>query len=306
MKFTKLFITYGIPRSGKSTWAKEMKNKNGWIRVNKDDLREMLFKSEYDPGNEKLVVSVRDKIVETALRRGRTVVVDDTNFPFGGKHYKSLCEIAQRVGNVEVIEKYFEVSLKEALRRNKVSEDGKPVPPEVIENMYNKHVNGKPYDFKSVYFESIKPVERNKDLPECVIFDVDGTLAITGDRSPYDMTKVGIDNCNENIAYLNNIIYRYTTETRWMDVDIIIFSGREDCSYEDTKRWFKENNIYFDKMYMRKTGDSRKDSIIKKELYEEHIKDKYNVICIFDDRDQVVNMWRSLGLTCAQVNYGDF
>jgi hypothetical protein len=57
---------------------------------------------------------------------------------------------------------------------------------------------------------------------------------------------------------------------------------------------------------MRKSGDYRKDYEVKKEIYETYIKDKFNVLCVLDDRQSVVDMWRSLGLTCLQVNYGDF
>jgi len=57
---------------------------------------------------------------------------------------------------------------------------------------------------------------------------------------------------------------------------------------------------------MRKTGDSRKDSIVKREIFEEHIKGKYRIQFVLDDRNQVVEMWRQLGLTCLQVAEGDF
>lgn len=52
---------------------------------------------------------------------------------------------------------------------------------------------------------------------------------------------------------------------------------------------------------MRQTGDLKKDGIIKQEIYEQYIKDKYNVKFILDDRNQVVEMFRSLGLTVFQV-----
>ena len=58
---------------------------------------------------------------------------------------------------------------------------------------------------------------------------------------------------------------------------------------------------------MRASGDTRKDSIVKKELYEKHIKNKYYVSFWLDDRNQVVDMVRKeLGLLCLQVYYGDF
>ena len=57
---------------------------------------------------------------------------------------------------------------------------------------------------------------------------------------------------------------------------------------------------------MRKTGDNRKDCIVKRELFDAHIKDKYYIDFILDDRNQVVNMWRELGFTVMQVADGNF
>jgi hypothetical protein len=54
---------------------------------------------------------------------------------------------------------------------------------------------------------------------------------------------------------------------------------------------------------MRKTDDNRCDSIVKEEIYNEYIKDKYNVLAVFDDRDRVVDMWRRIGLPTYQVYY---
>jgi hypothetical protein len=67
------------------------------------------------------------------------------------------------------------------------------------------------------------------------------------------------------------------------------------------------HQIPFDELLMRKTGDNRKDSIIKKEIFMEHVQNKYFIEFILDDRNQVVDMWRNdLQLPCFQVYYGDF
>ena len=39
---------------------------------------------------------------------------------------------------------------------------------------------------------------------------------------------------------------------------------------------------------MRSEKDYRSDEIIKEELYNQYIKDKYYCIAIFDDRDRVI------------------
>ncbi len=57
---------------------------------------------------------------------------------------------------------------------------------------------------------------------------------------------------------------------------------------------------------MRKTDDFRPDEDVKKEIYNENIKNKFNVLYVFDDRNSVVNIWRNEGLTCLQVANGDF
>ena len=58
---------------------------------------------------------------------------------------------------------------------------------------------------------------------------------------------------------------------------------------------------------MRSEGDHRKDSIIKEELYNIYVKGLYNVKLVLDDRNVVVDLWRNkLGLTCLQIDYGNF
>jgi hypothetical protein len=54
------------------------------------------------------------------------------------------------------------------------------------------------------------------------------------------------------------------------------------------------------------SADMRKDAVIKQELFDKYVAGKYNVLFVLDDRNQVVDFWRSIGLTCFQVNYGNF
>lgn len=51
---------------------------------------------------------------------------------------------------------------------------------------------------------------------------------------------------------------------------------------------------------------NRKDVVIKRELFDRYIRDNYQVLFVLDDRNQVVDMWRELGLKCLQVAPGDF
>ena len=62
-----------------------------------------------------------------------------------------------------------------------------------------------------------------------------------------------------------------------------------------------------DILYMRKQGDYTPDDELKESWYMNMSEeDKLRLVCIFDDRNKVVEMWRRLGLTCLQVAKGDF
>jgi hypothetical protein len=67
---------------------------------------------------------------------------------------------------------------------------------------------------------------------------------------------------------------------------------------------------YWDRweLHMRKTGDMRRDAVVKKELYQNFVvPSKREIAYVLDDRNQMVDMWRKeLGLPCLQVWYGDF
>ena len=91
---------------------------------------------------------------------------------------------------------------------------------------------------------------------------------------------------------------------------VVFFSGRDAVCRPETIAWLNE---YFGwqttdyELFMRSKNDNRKDAIIKYELFERHILERYYVELVVDDRQQVVDMWRrTLGLTCVQVDYGDF
>ena len=137
-------------------------------------------------------------------------------------------------------------------------------------------------------------------MKKAIICDIDGTLAIRGDRGPFEHEKAQEDKVNTHVSNLLSIY-------KEKDYDIIIISGRQDRFEELTKNWLLTNSIPFDKLYLRETEDNRKDSETKKDIYMKYVKDVYEIEFVLDDRNQVVDMWRKeLNLQCFQVNYGDF
>lgn len=137
-------------------------------------------------------------------------------------------------------------------------------------------------------------------MRKAIICDIDGTLAHMQNRSPYDWDKVGDDVVDKTIKEILRTFYSTS------EYDIILISGRDDVCKQITERWLDKNYIFYDGLYMRKHNDNRPDEAIKKEIYDKHIKDKYDVEFVLDDRNKVVKMWRGIGLKCLQVAEGDF
>lgn len=136
-------------------------------------------------------------------------------------------------------------------------------------------------------------------MKKAIIVDIDGTLAKMNGRGPFDWHRVGEDKVNPAVQLLVGLASYYC--------NVIIFSGRDSCCREATIEWLKSHKIPHENLYMRPEGNFEKDCIIKRRLYDEHIVGKYDIQFVVDDRDQVVEMWRKdLGLTCFQVDYGNF
>ena len=143
-----------------------------------------------------------------------------------------------------------------------------------------------------------RPYIPDEALPAAVICDLDGTLALLNGRNPYDASTCEQDVLNPVVA---GIIRSLPDETR-----LVLVSGREERHRAQTERWLAAHGVAYDSLHMRETGDRRKDAVVKEEIFEERIRPNYHVRFVLDDRDQVVAMWRRLGLTCLQVAEGDF
>lgn len=302
----KVTICKGLPASNKSTWAKEkVENSNCSIkRVNKDDLRAMLDSSKHSKGNEKYVLQLRDHIILTALDLGKSVIVDDTNFhpiheerirQLVSDYNKGLYGDSQSTNNVQVEIKFFNVSPEECIERDLKRPNS--VGAKVIWGMYNKYLKPEP--------EKIELMKQDKSLPHAVICDLDGTVALMNGRSPYDYDKCDTDLPNNNIILILHYYLNHANNHR-----VIFLSGRDGRGKEKTLNWLEKNVIssYTDnyELHMREPNDDRKDCIIKKELFDANIKGKYYIDFVLDDRNQVVQLWRSMGLTCLQVAEGNF
>lgn len=291
-------MTKGLPGSGKSTWAKRYVGEHpGVVRVNNDDLRMSMFGVDFDSKFEDAIGRARRALIESAMGAHADIVVDNCNL--SQKADREVRRLAKAYGYDVKVQDFTHLSLDTCLRRDAARPN--PVGHKVIRRMYDDFLAPKPITYAP------PPNAR-----EAIICDLDGTLALfckrkhcgceLPHRSPYSQTEYSFDALNPTVSsFILDQVDR-------LDRDLIIVTGREetDAVRRATVLWLNNHGVPWEHVYMRPEGDHREDSIVKRETFNKYIRDTYNVKLVLDDRDRVVNMWRSLGLQCWQVADGNF
>jgi phosphoglycolate phosphatase-like HAD superfamily hydrolase len=149
-------------------------------------------------------------------------------------------------------------------------------------------------------------------LIPCYLFDIDGTLSDVTHRLHYIAGTKDWDSFFAACVDDPPIEHACTLARTLIDADreVIFVSGRSDRVHDETRTWLKQhvhlNAGYGLRLYMRKHGDHREDHVVKGELLDRIIQDGFTPLIAFDDRDQVVKMWRECGVPCYQVAPGNF
>jgi predicted kinase len=300
---TKLVLTRGLPASGKSTYARNLIAEDPtFVRLNRDDFRQMLFgKAVLDSVGEVAVTIAQHGAMEKVLKSGMNVIVDDTNFFARG--VRDLIKIAYKHdAEVEFVD-FTDVSLEECINRDIVrrqqgnSNLSDAVGEKVIRGMYDRYLKGRklPLPIPAVPNLEIEPYVADTTKLSAILVDIDGTLAKMADRSPYDWHRVGED--EPVLAVIEAVKAAMSNGD-----EVIVMSGRDGSCREITEKWLTRYlDVSWSALFMRAPGDQRRDDIVKYGLFNEHIRNNYNVKYVLDDRPQVCRMWRKLGLFVFQV-----
>lgn len=299
-----LIICRGLPGSGKTyqatAWVAE--DPDHRARVNRDDLRDMVHDGVHIKGvTEPRIMAVRDAAISALLRKGVDVVSDDTNL--AQRTARDLAKLARRAGaDVEVWDftdrPVADCIQRDARRERSVGED-------VIRGMHTRYLRGRTYPLPlpeedDAQAPGLKPYAAVPGAPKAVLVDIDGTTALMCDRSPFDESRVADDLPNWPVIRVVRALHLAGNR-------IVFVSGRTSACRAATEAWIDRHvAIPYDGLHMRAEGDFRKDFHVKADLFDEHIRNVYDVACVLDDRRQVVEMWRALGLTVLQVAEGDF
>ena len=321
----KVLILTGLSGSGKSTFARRFCAENSnWLRINRDDLRRSLLTislAEYAntwPDVERnrietIVNELQITAILEGIRGGWHVLIDNTNLKLSYlNEFKKL--LSSHFDDVEIQYRLMDVPVDECIQRDKYRDDS--VGEAVIRRQAEQlAILKKKFKFQTERLTRNATFQREQNaqgtgplLPRCVLVDIDGTVADKGDRLPFDWHRVGKDTPKWPII-------RLVQAMRASGYAIVFFSGRDAVCRSETIAWLNEHFGWQSEstaasdyeLFMRPQNDSRQDSLIKQELFEQHILGRYYVEFVVDDRQQVVDMWRrTLGLTCVQVDYGNF
>lgn len=306
---SKMIICCGLPGSGKTSYAiARARADSNIIVVERDQLRKMMYGTYYGPEvDEDQVTAAQIGLINAMFKKDRTVIVSDTNLR--RKNVQNLVNLANRWGaQIEFV--YFDVPVDTCVERDKAraARGERAVGEQVIREKAKAFIKGgylvPRFDDMVAVAQSRIPYDPPDDLPQAIICDLDGTVALHN-RSPHDYDLLWSDSPNHSIIDI--------VKTEWNSYTSVLFvSGRPDSHREMTVAWLDQHigiNPDFNsdaELFMRKTGDKRMDAIVKYELFDNNIRNKWDIKYVLDDRTQCVDVWRSIGLTCLQVAFGDF
>ncbi len=142
-----------------------------------------------------------------------------------------------------------------------------------------------------------------------VVFDIDGTLSIVGDRvkclegdkPDWDQFYERCDEDAPNRVAIRTYQALHATGT---GPKMVLLTGRRESVRAKTEEWLRKHQVFgYTQLLMRPDGDFRHDTIVKPELLAAQ---DIRPDLVFEDRDAMVNYWRSQGIPCFQVAPGNF
>ena len=295
-----LVIIRGVPASGKSTVALTYRDQ-GYTLVNRDDIRYALYRSYWGGDiDEDVVTDVENAAISSALRKGDDVVVDATNL--NHKALRTKLSLASEF-NAEVTYHDVVVSFDTAVAQDeaRAAKQGRSVGKAVIKGFFKRYhideTNGllPPALPAWPVFEKALPHEKGK--LDAYIVDTDGTVADSDSvRNPYDVSKYHLDKPITHVIGAVEGVYD-------AGFCIVGVSGRKEKYRDITLDWWGTHlpSIEHSGFFMRPDNDNRVDAIVKYEIFKRDIEPHYNIFGAFDDRPQVLRMWRAVGIPTFDV-----
>lgn len=300
------YILRGLPGSGRDDAAKNMVEDDSWlIRVSRHDIGMQLYGYYHPMDHDRFMTDnitlIQTSQIDTALKAGLSVVVDDINVD--AESIKRLYILANRYNlTPEIID--FDLHFEKCIKADRYANPS--YGEAYIRTLVKKFIDkGSLRPVPANNPEEIKlgrRYEPDKSLPKAFWLDADGTFFGMGERDPFDFHLVHLDYVHEHIK---NIVQALRKD----GYAILVMTGRDESCREGTWKAFCDAGVEPTEMFMRPNGTSDiQDFMIKEEIFfGNDIHKKYFVEFAFDDRTSVVKHTRySMGIPVLQVADGDF
>lgn len=311
------YIYIGAPASGKSYYkdnfikAEKLEGKSYTV-LERDELRKQIcsrenpnldikknFQEVFYSLSKSEINTIETEIttfIDTTIKsKTNNLILSNTNL---SKKYRNKLINTLKENGYEIFIKVFNPPLELLLNRNVYRKDSVDVG--VLVNMYQKlqvEINQGLLNNPNTFLKT--PPFSNAISDKCILVDLDGTIAHIKDnyRTHYDKdcSKDIFDEMVFHMAYSLSLKYQ---------ADLVFLTGRNTGSWESSKAWLETHVGKHSKyklegiqLYSRFSRDYRPDTEAKKDLYDNFIIPNYKeVLCVFDDRPSMVNMWNDLGL----------
>lgn len=298
----KLTVLVGPPGSGKTTYA--------LLQCQGSDLAEdgKLYINQDSQGKEGHL-----KQFQLALDLKADIYVDRLNFSKGQRdRYLAPARAAGYETEIIVLHENRETCLKRCLARLAHHETitTEENAHSALNMFFAKYERPTPDEADTITF--VYP-EHKLNLTACII-DIDGTAANIDHRLHFVRKEEGKRadwqsffknmHLDEPNTWCRDIVNSMREKNA-----IVYCSGRPDNFRKETTTWLQENKFLtmHDYLLMRPRNDSRDDRIIKEIIFDFEIMTRFkNIKFAIDDRQRVVDMWRSRGVTTLQCAEGNF
>lgn len=282
-------LTVAPSASGKSSWTNQfIRNRDSWYNLERDQIRFQLFTKgkrdwnlyKFTKKNEETVTKEYNERLEQAISLDYNLVLSDTWL--NDKYRNTMISKLESAGYEVTIKDDWNIDWETLRRRNIQREGG--ISESVLWSQYKRF-----WKYKGNYI-----YEPDLNLPECVVFDIDGSLAIKSeDRGYFEWDKVGEDTLREDVYFM----YRGHD----LHYHIVVASGRDSICREETSDWLERSGIEYEELHMREQGSYDKDYKVKLEMLQD-ISTRYNIVAWVDDRPQVSEFLRLVGVNVIQVS----
>lgn len=151
----------------------------------------------------------------------------------------------------------------------------------------------------------------DNEKKQAVCFDADGTMSDPTHRRHFVRSDAKKDWKGFFEGMKDDPVHhwcRAIANSMFPHYEVLIVSARPDNYRELTEQWLKDKTVSYDKLLMRKAGDYRPDTITKEQIFEFEIKPYYDILFVIDDRKNVIDQWRKMGVVCLDCagEKGDF